>query len=254
MKLSPTSKERLETFFKTGLFIMSASLLLTIGLKQLPFHLPAESLGTLSWPQDTPVSHIETDSSLVALTFDVAMNEEGVTDVLSLLEKEQVHATFFLSANWAEKHPETAKAIASEGHDIGTFGVSHRLLTSLTKEECGEELSASTAALTEITGIDSFWFRPPYGEYNRTVLDAAKTCACPCILWDVDSLDWKDYSPQTIADTVLTHQELSPGSIVLFRCGTKNLPEALPLVLRGLEEQGYRPASLSELLSSKAAS
>ena len=69
------------------------------------------------------------------------------------------------------------------------------------------------------------------------------------ILWDVDSLDWKNRTPQEIRQTVL--RESDPGSIVRFQNTAINTLSALELVLEDFQEQGYQMVTVSELLATE---
>ena len=66
------------------------------------------------------------------------------------------------------------------------------------------------------------------------------------IQWSVDSLDWKDLSAQAIYERVTT--KIEPGSIVLFHNAAKHTPEALPMILKYLKDNGYTAVPISELI------
>lgn len=89
-------------------------------------------------------------------------------------------------------------------------------------------------------------FRAPYGDYNNDVVKSVNGCNMYCVQWDVDSLDWKDPTPQQITQNVL--KKLQDGSIILMHNGAKNTPEALPMVIEGIKEKGYEIVPISEIL------
>ena len=78
----------------------------------------------------------------------------------------------------------------------------------------------------------------------------AKKQKLSCILWNMDSQDWKEYDAKALTSLLLQHPQLENGSILLFRCSSKHLLEALPFIIQGLRDMGYEPASLSGLLNS----
>lgn len=94
--------------------------------------------------------------------------------------------TFFMTGEWIKKYPEDVKALAEAGHDLGNHSENHKQMTKLTKEESAEEIMKAHKRVKELTGIDMNLFRPPYGDYNNTVLGAAKECGYFTIQWDVD--------------------------------------------------------------------
>lgn len=64
-------------------------------------------------------------------------------------------------------------------------------------------------------------FRPPYGDYNNTLIESANALGYHVIQWSVDSLDWKDYGADSIVDTILNHKALGDGAIILMHNGAK---------------------------------
>ena len=67
-------------------------------------------------------------------------------------------------------------------------------MSTLSLAECKEELTEPHEYIKELTGEEMILFRPPYGDYNDTVIQAADECSYYTIQWDVDSLDWKNYT------------------------------------------------------------
>lgn len=243
-------REKLASFFRTGLLIVSASLLLTIGLKQVPGLLPT---GAPSH-KELPVYCVDTEKTQVSITFNVTgagggtADSAGLTALLSLLDQCQVKASFFLTGEWIRSNPDQAKAIASAGHDLGICGETDTDMTRLTKKQCKNMLSSLRSEVKELTGVEMILFRPPHGSYNDTVLQAAREADYQSILWDVDTLDWKDYGAASIVSTALEHTHLGSGSILLLHSGAKNTTEALPALIDGLQRQGYALVPVSELI------
>ena len=99
-----------------------------------------------------------------------------------------------------------------------------------------------------LTGYEMFLFRPPYGDYDNSVVLTARKCGYYPIQWDVDSLDWKDYGADAILDKVLNHKHLGNGSIILCHNGAKYTAEALEALIDGLQEKGYQVVPVSELI------
>ena len=100
----------------------------------------------------------------------------------------------------------------------------------------------------ELTGKEMTLFRPPYGDYNNTLLDAVKSCGYYGIQWDVDSLDWKDYGVDSIVKTVTKHKHLGNGTIILCHNGAKYTAKALDTIIKTLKGEGYIFVPLSELI------
>ena len=168
--------------------------------------------------------------------------------LLSILNQYDVKATFFLCGYWIDKYPEEVKRIFEAGHEIGNHSKTHAHGAQLSLEQNKREIMGAHEKIKTLLGIDMNLYRPPYGEYNDTVIRAAEECRYYPIQWDVDSLDWMDKGVDNIVNRVLNNKDLRNGSIILFHNDTKDTPNALPIVLRGLKSKGYAIGPVSELI------
>lgn len=195
-----------------------------------------------------PIYSVFTDKKQVALTFDCAWGADDIDEILETLDQHGVKATFFMVGDWMRKYPEAAKKIAEKGHDVASHSDKHPHVTEMGKEEIKKDIRFAHNTIKEITGIDTNLYRAPYGEYNDTVVEAAKESGYYIIQWDVDSLDWKNYGKQEMIDRVLKHKNLSPGSIILLHNATKYTKDALPTIIEGLKGKGYELVPVSQLI------
>lgn len=195
-----------------------------------------------------PIYCVQTDSPKVAISFDAAWGNEDTAALLSILESHNVKATFFMTGGWVESYPDDVKAIAAAGHDLGNHSENHKQMSQLSTEECKQELQSVHDKVKELTGQDMILFRPPYGDYNDTLIDAANSLGYHVIQWDVDSLDWKDYGADAIVSKVLDHSHLGNGSIILMHNGAKYTKDALDQVITGLQDKGFELVPISQLI------
>ncbi len=195
-----------------------------------------------------PIYCVQTDTPKVAISFDAAWGNEDTTELLSILNEYQVKTTFFMTGGWVESYPDDVKAIAEAGHDLGNHSENHKQMSQISLSECKEEIQKVHDRVKELTGRDMTLFRPPYGDYNDTLIDAANELGYHVIQWDVDSLDWKDYGTDSIVSKVLNHEHLGNGSIILMHNGAKYTKDALPRVIAGLQEKGYEIVPVSSLI------
>ncbi|MBE6022041.1 MAG: deacetylase [Cellulosilyticum sp.] len=184
----------------------------------------------------------------VALTFDAAWGDEDADEILETLKSNNVRVTFFMVGDWMRKYPDLVKRIAEDGHDVANHSNKHPHVNQMNKEAIKKDLLGANEEIKKITGADCMLYRPPYGEYNNTVLEAAEECQCYTIQWDVDSIDWKGYDAPTIVKKVLEHKHLGDGSIILLHNGAKHTAKALPEIIQGLKEKGYEIVPISELI------
>lgn len=195
-----------------------------------------------------PVYCVQTDQKQISLTFDAAWNDTDLADILQILKEKEVRATFFMTGDWIENYPDAVKQIAAAGHDLGNHGDNHAHMNALSQAQCEAEIQGAHQKVKDLTGVDMNLFRPPYGEYNNTVLAAADSCQYYTIQWDVDSLDWKDYGVSDIISRVSNHKHLGNGSIILLHNGAKYTKDALAELIDQLKDKGYTFVPVSELI------
>lgn len=195
-----------------------------------------------------PIYCVQTEAPKVSLSFDAAWGNEDTNDLLSILAKHNIKTTFFMTGGWVESYPEDVKAISDAGHDLGNHSENHKQMSQLSAEECKDEIQKVHDKVKELTGKDMFLFRPPYGDYNDTLIEAANGLGYHVIQWDVDSLDWKDYGADAIVSKVVDHPHLGNGSIILMHNGATYTKDALEQVITGLTDKGYEIVPISELI------
>lgn len=193
-----------------------------------------------------PIYSVETPRKQVAFSFDAVWGADQTGELLAILEKHQVKTTFFLGGFWLEKYPEMVKAIAKAGHEIGNHTYTHPHLNTLPPEKIAEELTRTHRLIVELTGQKPWLFRPPFGEYSNKVIETADKCGYTTIIWDVDSLDWRDLSSEAMVNRV--YPKIQPGSIVLFHNAGKHTPRAIDILFTKLKKDGYQIVPISKLL------
>ncbi len=138
-----------------------------------------------------PIYSVETDKNLVSITFDCAWGAGDIPTILEILKKENVRASFFMVGQWGEKYPDAVRLIAQDGHDIANHGYSHLRMSTVGKEKCRSEIELCNQKLGEISGTKVTLFRPPYGDYNNTVIETCNELGSFPIQWNVDTFHIK---------------------------------------------------------------
>ncbi|WP_434309730.1 polysaccharide deacetylase family protein [Hominifimenecus sp. rT4P-3] len=198
--------------------------------------------------KEAPISQVQTDKKLAALSFDAAWGDKDTARILEILKKHNVKVTFFMTGGWIDSFPENVKMIAAEGHDLGNHSENHKEMSKLTEPEIRDELQSVHKKVKELTGVDMTLFRAPYGDWKEELITTAQDMGYQCIGWNVDSLDWKDYGSDSIVKTVCNHSNLGNGSIILLHNGATYTADALEAVITGLQAQGYELVPISQLL------
>lgn len=184
----------------------------------------------------------------VIFTFDGGAGNESAQKILEALAKHEVRGTFFLTGKWVESNRELAQKIASQGHEIFNHTYSHPHLTQLSESEINEELTKTEKLIFEYTSRTSKpYLRPPYGDRNEFVLNAASRSGYQSVYWTADALDWKEgISNREVKERILNN--LAPGVIFLMHIGDAITGEVLDEVLRNIKSRGYEIVSLTESL------
>jgi peptidoglycan-N-acetylglucosamine deacetylase len=224
---------------KFFIFLLSISLMLLI------------TQSAFSATNSTPVSRISTTSKSMALTFDAGSDAGNTSSILDILSSYNVKCTFFLTGEFAASNPQLTRRIINEGHEIGNHSYSHPDFTQISLSQMKDQITRTHNKITSVSGkAPSPLFRPPYGSYNSTVLQAAgETGYKSTLMWSIDTIDWKGISAAEIKQKVL--DKAASGSIVLMHVGggARYTPDALPGIIEGLKSKGYGLKTVSQMLS-----
>ena len=203
-------------------------------------------VGAAAVTRQLPIYCVQRDNKAVSLSFDAAWGNEDTQQLIDILGKYNVKATFFVVGDWVEKYPESVKALSDAGHEIMNHSDDHAHFNRLSHDEIVANITACNEKIAEITGVTPTLFRPPYGEYDDNVITSVRSMGMEPIQWDVDSLDWKEIPANEIYDRVTT--KVQPGSIVLFHNAAIHTPEALGSIIEYLIQNGYSIVPISQLI------
>ena len=152
----------------------------------------ARSIPTAATLRELPIYCVQKETPICALSFDAAWGNEDTQQLIEIFDKYQIKTTFFVVGEWVDKYPESVQALHDAGHEVMNHSDDHPYFTKLSAQQMQEQLSACNEKIAAITGETPLLFRPPYGDYNDTVIRTVRDCGMYAIQWDVDSLDWKD--------------------------------------------------------------
>jgi polysaccharide deacetylase family sporulation protein PdaB len=231
--------KRHRTAASTGALVLVVALIFAL------VNAPA-LVGVSSTKRALPIYNVQRDDKCVSLTFDAAWGNEDTVQLIEILQKYNVKATFFLVGTWVDKYPESVKQLADAGMEVMNHSDDHAHFNSLSAGQVAENIGACNDKIEAVTGVRPTLFRCPYGEYDDNVITAAKSAGVTPIQWNVDSLDWKGLDAAEITARVTSRVE--PGSIILFHNAAQHTPEALPGIIEFLLQNGYTIVPVGELL------
>lgn len=212
--------------------------------------------GAASVPR--PLTLVETKDREVAITFDAcatrAQSNGFDRAVLQVLEREAVPATIFVSGRWVETHPAAMSELTEDALiEFGNHSYDHPHMSRLAAAQIAEEIDRTETALGRY-GRHSVAFRPPFGDWNDRVMQVVAEHRLPFVTWDVVS---GDPSVKTTTSGMIQEvvSKARPGSIIIFHINGRGwkTAEALPTILSGLRERGFRFVPLSGLMASREA-
>jgi peptidoglycan/xylan/chitin deacetylase (PgdA/CDA1 family) len=182
----------------------------------------------------------------VALTYDTEFGA-STPALVALLEELNVKTTWFFLAGEVEHNAALVRRVASR-HQIGNHSVTHPLMTTRTAASMHWEIARAGELIEEVAGVSPApLFRPPYGDWNQTLLDVAGEAGYKyAFLWSVDTRDWAGPSAEAIRQSVV--QNIHPGAIVLQHGSARNTVEGTRRYVTDLRAKGYQFVTLTELL------
>jgi peptidoglycan/xylan/chitin deacetylase (PgdA/CDA1 family) len=153
----------------------------------------------------------------IALTFDDGPNDPHTLDLLDVLDRHNVHATFFMIGRYVQQRPDIALEVSKRGHVIGNHTFAHPFLTFEPTRNTRHEIKQCGDALTSTVGEHSNLFRPPWGARRPAVLRTARQLGLEPIMWSVTGYDWNTPSAEYIEQKVV--RQVRGGDVILLHDG-----------------------------------
>jgi peptidoglycan/xylan/chitin deacetylase (PgdA/CDA1 family) len=168
------------------------------------------------------------DPAEVALTFDDGPNPAATPQLLELLARYEVRATFFLIGNHVRRQPELAREIAAAGHVIGNHTMTHPWLSWQRERRIRAELADTNALLEDTLGRPIQLFRPPHGARRPLVLCEAAALGLQTVNWNIIAHDWRPQPSERIVEKIRNgiarNTSYGRGSNILLHDGGMNQP------------------------------
>ena len=192
------------------------------------------------------VSRLGSSDKIVALTFDDGPYPPYTEQLLAVLNKEQVPATFFMVGKNALQQPKLVQQVLAGGHDLGVHTYDHIDLLKLDRQQATYQVQQGKKVLETLAWREVKLIRPPHGFKDPLVLSIFAANKLQIVNWDVASKDWLNPAPEIIAARTL--KQVQNGSIILLHDGDSpynKLPRAntilaVQIIIRELKAQGYK--------------
>lgn len=187
----------------------------------------------------------------VFLTFDDGPHEPYTSQILDILKKFGIRASFFVCGKNVERYPKVARRIVKEGHLIGNHTYSHSRLPVATGLLAGE-IEKTNKIIEKATGKKTRFFRPPWGIVAPPLKKYLKVHNFKLFLWDINAADWKQPPAEIIAKRIL--KKVKPNFIIILHDGEKTKRKtdrsqtvfALPKIIKELKKRNFVFKKLDE--------
>ncbi|MFF5175572.1 polysaccharide deacetylase family protein [Micromonospora sp. NPDC000089] len=194
---------------------------------------------------------VETTRKLIALTFDDGPAPNWTPQVLSILQRANARATFFMVGRNARRYGHLVAGRLA-GHEVGNHTWAHQDLATMTYEQSRDAIDRAHGELTRLTGRPPTLLRPPYGHLGGSTLLAANDLNYQVVLWNRQMLESQYVQhPDGLVDYVVG--ACTPGTILLAHdTGPADRLVAingLAAMIDGLRARGFDFVTVSELIA-----
>lgn len=183
---------------------------------------------------------IDPNKKVVALTFDDGPSIY-TNDILNILNKYDVTATFFVLGNKVTLYKDTLKKVLSHGNEIGNHSYNHKWMIKLNDEELKNQIYDTQNIIKDTLGYTPKCLRPTYGSINNKIKNYKEF---NIVLWNVDTLDWKIKNHKEVAKRALKAKD---GDIILMHDIHSVTVKALDIIIPKLLENDFQFVTISEL-------
>ncbi len=230
----PLRKGMISNLLIAGICIM---LFISLGLR--------ESISVFSNNPGKPIYQGNEERSFIALECNVVWGTEFVEPMLNILLEKDARITFFIGGEWASDNKELLQRMFDEGHELGNHGYRHKHHSKLDLAGNRKEIQETEDIIYSTTGFKTVLFAPPYGDYNETTVQAAKSMGYKTLMWSIDTIDWRRDGVDKILQRVFKNPH--NGALILMH-PTEDTIKALPRMIDGLRELGYEIATVSQTI------
>jgi len=189
------------------------------------------------------------NKKLIAFTFDDGPNSKTTNKLLDNLDKYNARVTFFVVGNRVKTYEDTLKRAYNMGNLIGSHTYNHKNLFELDDNQIVDEIKKTNDVIKEVTGSDTLYLRPPYGNTNKNIKNLVNMYN---ILWDLDTEDWKYKDKFKIAKYIIDNAH--DGGIILLHDLYETSIDGALLAMEELSKNGYAFVTIEEMTTLKGIS
>lgn len=192
--------------------------------------------------------HGDTSKKEVYLTFDVGYDNGNLSEILDILDDNNVRATFFITGDFVKRFEDLTIRLAYSNHLIGSHSFYHRPITSLSKDELKKDLDLLQDEYYKLTAKSlSSYFRPPAGVFDHQSLLNVKELGYKSIFWSAAWKDWITSQQQSVNSYRSYFDQLHNGAFVLIHTVSESNKNALDKIIKDTINLGYAFKTVDEV-------
>lgn len=190
-------------------------------------------------------------SRRIALTFDDGPHSDYTPQLLRVLDKHGIEASFFWLGACVNRSPQTARSVYQSGHWVGLHGYDHRSFPLLTPDQLQQSLKQTQIAIADACALSPDAIRdvrPPNGFFTPQTLNLLRQWEYRPVMWSVVPEDWVRPGVNTVVQRVL--QQVTNGSIIVLHDGYYggiDVAEAADQIISSLLDQDYEFVTVNQL-------
>jgi peptidoglycan/xylan/chitin deacetylase (PgdA/CDA1 family) len=195
----------------------------------------------------------DTSRREIALTFDDGPHPRDTPQVLDVLAKHNVHATFFLVGQYVEQYPHLVKQIHQSGHQLALHCYRHITFPMENASTLREQLDRTRDAIANICGISSETMRnvrPPYGFFTAKTVSLLNEWGYRLVIWNSIPQHWMQPTSWSVKEVL---DEVIPGSVIVLHDGHghgKKVAQILDAIIPKLKAQGFEFVTIEQMQNS----
>ena len=205
--------------------------------------------GSVTASADTgkmPVRSVERGDNKAALTFNCAWDASDTDQLLEILENAGARATFFVTGEFCDAHPDAVRKMSAAGHSVQNLTDKNIHVKGMNINDLIADVKSASGKIKTITGKEPVLLRAPFGDYDDKTLTTVEGMGLIPVQWSVDSNDLDDPDAVSVKKRVL--KGAASGSILLFHNDCPVTAEALPQIITGLKQQGLELVKAEDLV------
>lgn len=193
----------------------------------------------------------DSNSKTIALTFDDGPHPQYTPQVLSVLKRYNITASFFWLGNCVHRFPEVAKTVSEQGHWIGLHGYEHDSFPLLSPRQLKQSLEKTQVAIYNACNLSPEQVRdvrPPNGFFTPGTLKLFQQWNYRPVMWSVVPEDWVHPGVNVVVNRVM--QQVKNGSLIVLHdgyFGGKDVAEIINILIPQLLQQGYTFVNIDSL-------